>query len=475
MTAEITVFEESLTIDNVRDQIVGIDTQVPVLDGSLCTYVNLDNAASTPVLRPVLDKVTEFMQWYSSIHRGTGFKSQVSTHMFEEAHEIALRFVNADPQSNTVIFGKNATESLNKLAHRFPFQAGDVVLTTIMEHHSNDLPWRNVAHVDHIAVDNNGALSLEHMDKLLRDYAGRVRLVVITGASNVTGYINPIHEIAEKVHKAGAKIVVDAAQLAPHRAMDVKADDDPQHIDFIVTAAHKMYAPFGSSTLIGEKNVFLQGDPDIVGGGTVDIVTVERVKWAGLPDREEAGSPNVVGAVAQAKTMLSLEQIGMDAIAEHEAHLTAYLLRKLNRIEDIQVYGITDPGRAHEKVGVVPIQVRGKDHYLVAAILSHEGAIGVRNGCFCAHPYLFSLLNLSSEQSRQYQQQIISGTRSQLPGLVRISLGCYNNEADIDRLIEMLERIVHDDYQGKYIQDFASGQYWPKGYHIDMEHYFTLD
>jgi len=475
MTAEITVFEESLTIDNVRDHIVGIDTQVPVLDGSLRTYVNLDNAASTPVLSPVLDKVTEFMQWYSSIHRGTGFKSQVSTHMFEEAHEIALRFVNADPQSNTVIFGKNATESLNKLAHRFPFQVGDVVLTTIMEHHSNDLPWRNVAHVDHIAVDSNGALSLEHMDKLLRDYAGRVRLVVITGASNVTGYINPIHDIAKKVHRAGAKIVVDAAQLAPHRAMDVKADDDPQHIDFIVTAAHKMYAPFGSSTLIGEKNVFLQGDPDIVGGGTVDIVTVEHVKWADLPDREEAGSPNVVGAVAQAKTMLSLEQIGMDAIAEHEAHLTAYLLRKLNRIEDIQVYGITDPGRVHEKVGVVPIQVRGKDHYLVAAILSHEGAIGVRNGCFCAHPYLFSLLNLSSEQSRQYQQQIISGTRSQLPGLVRISLGCYNNEADIDRLIEMLERIVHDDYQGKYIQDFASGQYWPKGYHIDMEHYFTLD
>jgi cysteine desulfurase/selenocysteine lyase len=475
MTAEITLSEEKLTIDTVREQIVGIDTQVPVLDGSLRTYVNLDNAASTPVLRPVLGKITEFMQWYSSIHRGTGFKSQVSTHFFEEAHDIALRFVKADPRNNTAIFGKNATESLNKLAHRFPFQAGDVVLTTIMEHHSNDLPWRKVAHVDHVAVDRNGALDMEHLDRLLRDYAGRVRLVVISGASNVTGYINPIHKIAEKVHKAGAKIVVDAAQLAPHRAIDVMPDDDLRHIDFVVTAAHKMYAPFGSSTLIGDKSIFLQGDPDIVGGGTVDIVTVERVKWAGLPDREEAGSPNVVGAVAQAKTMMSLEQIGLDAIAEHEAHLTAYLLNKLNRMEDITVYGITDPGRVDEKVGVVPIQVKGKDHYLVAAILSHEGAIGVRNGCFCAHPYLFSLLNLSPEQTGQYQQQIISGTRAKLPGLVRISLGCYNNEADIDRLIEMLERIVYDDYKGEYVQDYASGEYWPRGYHADMEHYFTLD
>lgn len=463
-----------LSIDTVRENIVGIDKKVPVLGGSMRTYTNLDNAASTPSLRPVFDKVTEFMEWYSSIHRGTGFKSQVSTHAYEEAHEIALRFVGADPEANTAVFGKNATESLNKLARRIPFQHDDLVLTSIMEHHSNDLPWRAVTNVKHIQVDNEGALDLEHLDSLLREHAGHVRLVVVTGASNVTGYINPIHQIAEKVHRGGAEIVVDAAQLAPHRAIDMRPDDDPGHIDYLVTAAHKMYAPFGASTLIGKKETFLQGDPDLVGGGTVDIVTVDRVKWAGLPDREEAGSPNVVGAIAQAKTMLSLQEIGMDAIAAHEAELTAYLLKKLAGVEGVKVYGITDPARAAEKVGVIPITVAGKSHYLVAAVLSLEGAIGVRNGCFCAHPYLFRLLNLSPEESKSYQQQIINNNRSQLPGLVRISFGMYNNEEDVDWLIEMLERIVRDEYKGEYVQDPVRGEFWAKGYQANPEEYFSL-
>ncbi|MCE5207524.1 MAG: aminotransferase class V-fold PLP-dependent enzyme [Chloroflexi bacterium] len=465
----------NLTIDNVRENILGIDTRVPVFDGSLQRYVNLDNAASTPSLKPVFEKVTEFMQWYSSIHRGTGFKSQVSTHVYEEAHEIALNFVKADPASNTVIFGKNASESLNKLAHSVEFKPGEVVLTTIMEHHSNDLPWRATASVKHVRVDKNGALDQAHLDAMLNKYAGHVRMVVVTGASNVTGYINPIHEIAEKVHRAGAEILVDAAQLAPHRAIDVYPNDHPRHIDYLVTAAHKMYAPFGSSTLIGKKETFLQGDPDVVGGGTVDIVTVDHVKWAGLPDREEAGSPNVVGAVAQAKTMLCLQEMGMEAIAEHEARLTAYLLRKLAKMDDVIVYGITDPARVAEKVGVVPITVVGKSHYLVAAILSHEGAIGVRNGCFCAHPYLFSLLNLDSEQTKNYQQQIINNNRSQLPGLVRISFGCYNNEEDVDRLIDTLERIVHNEYKGEYIQDPVRGEYRPKGFKSNLAEYFSLE
>ena len=169
MKTAIKSLEEKLTIDNVRENIVGIDMQVPTLDGSMHTYINLDNAASTPTLRPVFDKVNEFMQWYSSIHRGTGFKSQVSSHAYEEAHDIALRFVNADPAENTVIFGKNATESLNKLARRIEFKPTDVVLTTYMEHHSNDLPWRAVANVKHIQVDERGALDLEHLATLPDD------------------------------------------------------------------------------------------------------------------------------------------------------------------------------------------------------------------------------------------------------------------------------------------------------------------
>ena len=467
--------DQPVTVHNVRRNIVGIDVEVPLLDGTMRPYTNLDNAASTPVLRPVLDTVVDFMSWYSSVHRGAGFKSQVSTSIYDQAHDIACDFVKADPETNAVIFGRNATDSLNKLARRFPFQEGDVVITTLMEHHSNDLPWRKVARVVHVHVDDEGALDENHLENLLQQYAGKVKLVVVSGASNVTGYINPIHRIAEKVHAAGAEIVVDAAQLAPHRVVDMRPDDDPQHLDFVVLAAHKMYAPFGASALIGRKNLFLDGDPDIVGGGTVDIVTVEDVKWTGLPDREEAGSPNVPGAVAQAKTMLCLQQIGMEDIAAHEAELTAYLLKKLKKLDRITLYGSKDEERTNERVGVVPFTMDRVSHYKVAAILSAEGGIAVRNGCFCAHPYLFQLLKLNQEQAGRYRSQIIDGCKAELPGLVRVSLGCYNNAADVDWLVEMLERITRGAYQGQYRQDLASGEYHPEGFQVDTASYFRLE
>lgn len=465
----------SLSIDNVREQIVGVETHVPLLDGSQRPYVNFDNAASTPALRPVVEKIEAFLPWYSSVHRGSGFKSQISTHAYEAAHEIACRFVGADPSTHVAIFGKNSTEALNKLARRLPLRDGDVILTTLMEHHSNDLPWRKAAQVEHIQVDGNGVLDEAHLDRLLTRHAGHVRLVAVTGASNVTGYINPIHRLAEKAHAAGAQILVDAAQLAPHRAIDMCPPDDPGHLDYVVLSAHKMYAPFGTGALIGRRDTFLQGDPDMVGGGVVDIVTLDSVKWNDLPDREEAGSPNVIGAVAMAQAMLCLEEIGMDALADHEARLTAYLLRKLAQIGGVHVFGITDPARAAEKVGVVPLTVQGIDHGLVAAILSAEGGIGVRNGCFCAHPYLLRLLEVSETAARAYQQEIHQGSKAHLPGMVRVSFGCYNTEAEIDWFIEMLERITRRDYRGRYVQDTASGSYWPEGLTPDFARYFNLE
>lgn len=466
--------EDRLTIHNIRQNIVGIEAEVPLLDGSYRTYVNFDNAATTPALRPVFDTVNEFMTWYSSVHRGVGFKSQISTYAYEEAHDIVCDFVGANPATHTVIFGKNSTELVNKLAHRLPLKAGDVVLTTLMEHHSNDLPWRAVAQVEHIRVDENGALDEAHLDYLLQRHAGRVRLVATAGASNVTGYVNPVHRIAEKAHAARAEILVDAAQLAPHRVIEMRTDDDPGHIDYLTLSAHKMYAPYGTGALIGRRDTFLEGDPNVVGGGTVDIVTVHDVKWAGLPDKEEAGSPNVVGAVALAKTMLCLQEIGIDTVAEHEAELTAYLLQKLSHIERIHVYGISDPARAAEKLGVVPFAVEGVSHYLVAAILSFEGGIGVRNGWFCAHPYLLHLLKVPPDQVKVHEQEIRKGVKANLPGLVRVSFGCYNDKLEVDWFIEMLEQIVLGEYQGHYVQNPASGEFRPEGFAAHMAPYFRL-
>jgi cysteine desulfurase/selenocysteine lyase len=463
----------ALTIDNVRAQIVGLNRKVPLLDGTQRQYVNFDNAASTPALRPVYEKVNEFMSWYSSVHRGTGFKSQIATGAYELAHDIVGCFVGADLRTNTVIFGKNTTEAINKLARRFPLEHDDIVLCSLMEHHSNDLPWRQQARLIHVGVRDDGSLDEDDFDRLLHDYAGKVKLVAITGASNVTGCLNPIHHLAEKAHAAGAKFLVDAAQLAPHRAIQMRADDDAGHLDFVAISAHKMYAPYGTGALIGPTSVFSEGTPDLVGGGTVSIVTTDHVRWAGPPDRDEAGSPNVVGAVALAQTVLSLQEIGMDALAQHEAELTAHALRRLPDVPGIELYGLTDPDRAAERVGVIPFNLGHVDHYKVAAILSHEGAIGVRNGCFCAHPYILRLLKISSEEVLRHQQEIIAGTKVGLPGLVRISFGCYNTVEEIDDAVDMLTRIANGDFEGEYEQDPGSGAYWPRDYEPGYAEFFS--
>jgi selenocysteine lyase/cysteine desulfurase len=454
----------SIRSTELRERILGADQLVPLLDGRTVPYVSLDNAASTPSLREVVDEIARFMPFYSSVHRGTGFKSRLSTAVYERAHEVIGRFVGADLSSNTVIFGKNATEAVNKLSYRLPLSADSVVLTTLLEHHSNDLPWRSRAQVVHVGATPEGRLDLDDFDRKLAQYAGRLALVTVSGASNVTGFIQPVHDLARKAHAHGARILVDAAQLAPHRRVDMRSDDDPEHLDFVVLSAHKMYAPFGTGALIGPQEVFLQSGPEYSGGGTVDVVTLDEVHWAGTPDREEAGSPNVVGALAMAVAAEALMQVGMDSIAEHEAELAALALRRLGAIEGIRIYGETDPGRVEERVGVIPFSLQGVSHFLVAAILGYEGGIGVRSGCFCAHPYVVHLLQLDAEEAVTWRSQLLAGDKTNMPGMVRMSFGCYNTADDVERLAEMLERIARSDYLGDYQLDSSSGEYIPAGY-----------
>jgi cysteine desulfurase/selenocysteine lyase len=299
-------------------EVVGGGERVPVLDGTTRRYVNLDSAASTPPLVCVRDTVNAFLGWYSNVHRGVGYKSRLSSWAFEEARARVARFIGARPAESIVLICRNTTEANNKLAHRYPFESGDVVLTTLMEHHSNELPWRRAAEVVHVGVLSDGRVDDEDLERKLKTYRGRVRLLAVTGASNVTGYINPIHDWARMAHAAGAEIVVDAAQLAPHRPIDMRPKADPEHLDYVAFSAHKMYAPFGVGVLAGPRDIFETGDPDIVGGGSVDIVSLESAYWTDLPDREEAGTPDIVGVVALARAVGALEAIGWDEIIRHE-------------------------------------------------------------------------------------------------------------------------------------------------------------
>lgn len=458
-----------------RHLFIGLDAETPLLDGSNKRYINLDNAASTPSFAAVGSAVNSFLAYYSSVHRGTGFKSQLSTHVYEHAREITLRFVNADPQDHTCIFVKNTTEAVNKLARRFHFnETRNVVLTSGMEHHSNDLPWRFAAKTIHVGLTPDGSLDEYDFDTRLAQYADCLALVAITGASNVTGNLNPIHRLAEKAHSVGAQIAVDCAQLAPHRAIDMLALDDPAHLDFVSISAHKMYAPFGGGALIGRRDVFENGTPDAVGGGTVEIVTLDDVVWAGPPDRDEAGSPNTVGAVALAASIRQLEAIGMQTVAEHEAALTAYALQRLQDIPLIQIYGNRDASQSANRLGVIPFDLQGISHFKTAAILGHEFGIGVRSGCFCAHPYILHLLQLNPGQASQLRSRMLAGDKSDMPGLIRVSFGLFNTVEDIDQLAEALERVVHGRYTGKYNQDIATGEYTPEGWHPVFNDYFTF-
>ena len=461
-----------MRIADLRNEIVGIDTRVPLLDGSQRPYVFLDNAASTPAFRAVLKAIEEFLPWYSGVHRGTGFKSLVATNVYDAAHDAVGAFVGADPETNVVIFTKNTTECVNKLSHRFGFTGGDVVLTTLMEHHSNDLPWRRFARVVHCGITADGHPDLDALRGALAREKGRLRLVAINGASNITGICSPIHDIAAWAHEAGAKIFVDAAQLAPHRPIAMLPDDDPRHIDFLAVSAHKMYAPFGTGALIGPKAFFAEGTPDLVGGGVVDIVTLDRAVWNSPPYKDEAGSPNVLGGVALAAAIRVLSAVGMDAIAGHERDLLEYGYRKLKKIRNITLYGPTES--LADKVGVMAFNIEGMHHSLVAAILGTEGGIGVRDGCFCAHPYVKELLHVSLDDDRMLIDEVLAGNKSRMPGMVRASIGCYNTEEDIDALTAMLERVAAGEYRGRYRQNRATGAFDAEGFTVEYGRYCSL-
>ena len=462
----------SMEVAALRAQIVGIDRPVPLLDGSFKPYVYLDNAASTPALRPVQEKVNELLECYSSVHRGSGYKSLLTTDAYERSRRIVASFCGADPVRDCVIFVKNTTEAINKLAHRISLQPGEVLLTTGMEHHSNDLPWRGRGQVEYIGLTQEGSLDLDDLDGKLRHLSGRVRLVAVTGASNVTGFINPLHEAAELAHQAGALFFADCAQLAPHRLVSMGAAGSPGRLDFLALSGHKLYAPFGSGVLVGPQDFFECGPPDMVGGGTIELVSRNEVFWANAPERDEAGSPNVIGAVALAAAIQVLQKVGMERIAAHEASLTRYALQRLAKVEGLRIYGSSDPERLEDRVGVIAFDLSGVHHAKVAAILSFEGGIAVRDGCFCAHPYVIDLLGVDRQGYEAFKDKALHHDRSTLPGLVRASFGCFSNEEDINRLVEMLERIVTGDYRGDYRCQASSGSYFPIG--LDLAAWLTL-
>lgn len=430
-----------------RKLVVAVNTKVPLINGEYGQAVNFDNAATTPPFTTVLDDVIKFIYLYSSVHRGFGYKSQFSTKAYENSRNIVSKFVNCDPKYNSVIFVKNTTEAINKLSNTlYPKLKNYVVLSTDMEHHSNDLPWRKY-NLDYIGLDNNFRLSIDDLKYKLQKYNGRVKLVTVTGASNVTGFKNPIHKIAKIVHMYGAKLLVDGAQLVPHAPVDMKPMNSDEHIDYLAFSAHKLYAPFGTGVLIAPKSDLDDVPPDYSGGGTVDIVTHDTIEWLDTPSKDEAGSPNIIGAVALSTALETLSLIGMDNIEKYENYLSKYTIDALSAIPDIELYCGNNP--TYDHIGTIPFNIKGITHETVAKILSYESGISVRDGCFCAQPYIQKILKLTKAEIGA-----LIKNRTNKPGMVRISLGLYNTTKEIDLLISTLRRIV--THKSAYIKKFSS-------------------
>jgi selenocysteine lyase/cysteine desulfurase len=434
-------------------RLVGSEVEVPLVTGGTRRYVNLDYAASAPSLLAVHDAVEELLDWYSSVHRGAGFKSRVATTAYEGARESIRRFVNAR-DDDAVIITRNTTDSINLLAGTLP--EGTHVVCFAGEHHANLLPWKRIG-VRYLPVPESPAQMLETLEETLRDlpHCEDPHLVAVTGASNVTGELWPLKEIARVAHDNGARLLVDAAQLAPHAPIDMQADG----IDYLALSGHKLYAPYGAGALIGERDWLTAGDPFLRGGGAVKLVTVEETLWADLPDRQEAGSPNVVGAVALGVACDTLASAGMERIAAEERALFDDARQRLASVPGFEHYRIWADD--HPRVGLMTFNLGDMPYDLLAAILSAEHGIGIRHGCFCAHPLMIRLLHIADDEVHRLVDETRAGHHRRLPGAARMSLGLASTRADIDVLADALTTIATDGPRWSYAVNPDTDEYEP--------------
>jgi selenocysteine lyase/cysteine desulfurase len=436
----------------VLSHLVGDDLLVPCADGEDRLYLNLDAAASTGAFESVARRVEEFLPWYSSVHRGAGYKSRLATRAYEEARLAALAFAGRSPDGDDVaIVCRNTTEAINHLAYRLELGPDDVVATTVVEHHANLLPWARYCRRRFVECGTQGTFEVAAVVEAL-SAPPRPRLLAVTGASNVSGWMPPVDELIDAAHEQDVPVLVDAAQLAPHRPL-------PAAADYLAWSGHKMYAPFGAGVLIGPRTAFSAGDPFLAGGGAVELVDLNEVVWTDPPEREEAGSPNVLGAVALHEAMNRLGEIGHGAIAAHDKELAERLRHGLEALDGVRLLG---PGLDTETLPVATFTLEGSHHALIAARLSAEHGIGVRHGCFCAHPYLIRLLGLNSEEVAAYRHAVRAGDHRSMPGAVRASAGINTSLEDIDRFLSAVADVARGGPTPvRYEQDPATGDYWP--------------
>ena len=416
---------------NIREQIWGLDALITLDNGEKSPAISLDNAATTPPFIEAMAEIDEQMKLYGSIGRGKGQKSAHTTDVYVDAREAIKDFVGAKDEKYTVFYTANTTDGINKLASALIKSKREMVLTTRMEHHANDLPWRARARVIYTEVDDQGRLKIDEMERLLRRNHGLIKYVCVTAASNVTGYINEVHHIAKLAHRYGAKIIVDGAQIAAHREFSMIGCTPDEDIDFFIFSAHKLYAPYGGGAVVGLKEELDKYIPAFYGGGMVEAVFDNRVCYAHAPDSYEAGSPNYPGLVSMVKAAKILKGIGFEYIARHEQELMQRTIEKLRQIPGVKLYGDND--YTDDRVGIVVFNVKDIPSADVADYLAGKHGIAVRHGAFCAHPYVRRLTH------EPECKECIPPS-----GMIRVSFGIYNNHEDVDALVAAVGELARE-------------------------------
>ncbi len=454
-------------LDPLHRDFVGFDTHYRLADGRITRRHYLDSAASTLALGCARRVVDELLRHYANTHSDLHFSARIVNHAYDWAHGQVLRFVRADPGRYSAFFaGSGCTAPLNRLARvlaaRRPER--DVVLVSLMEHHANDLPHRKHAgQVIRIPLVGEaptlGAVDLAALEDLLEQYRGRVNYVAISAASNVTGIINPVHDLAALAHAHDAWVMVDASQYLAHAPLAISDTGAMEReLDALVFSGHKLYAPGSPGVAVARRALFEDSDPDEVGGGMVDDVFLNSYQiTTRFPDREEAGTPNLLGAVQLGAVLNVLQRIGMERIHAAEQQRLRGLLAELVALPGVRVYGDSDPDRT-PRVGTVAFNLDGLEHGLVAAVLNDYFNVAVRNGCFCAHPYVRELLkpelwalDLDPDDAAAIQRR---------QGMVRASLGLYTVDEDLEALLAGLrDLLARPDYYRTLYQADAEGNF----------------
>ena len=441
----------SRLLQSIQESFIGRDTVYPLAGGGSSPRRYLDSAATTLMMQPAFRVAQDFLTHYASTHSDLHYAARGASKAYDWAHERVLEFVGA-PQDDYIAYftGSGATAGFNRIAAEFAAKRPErnVVIVSEMEHHSNDLPHRKhsgeVVHIPLMGIaPAYGGLDIDVVRELVEKYGERVNYLAVTGASNVTGALTPIHQLARLAHSVGAYLVIDASQMIAHAPVTMKdrANNDGD-IDVLVFSGHKIYAPGSPGAVIAKRELLAEMTPAEVGGGMVDDVYLDKfIPSAILPDREEAGTPNIVGAITLGAVLEVLIKIGMDTIRLKEIKLIDLVWEKLSAIEGVNLYGPAPS--VVPRTGTIAFNIQGFDHGLTAAALNDYHNIQIRNGCFCAHPYVREILKpelwaLDIDPDAPNSEADVERKR----GMARASLGIYTTEADVLALAEAIADLV---------------------------------